>query len=302
MHFSLASVVLATLASTVSAANIQVQVGASSALTFTPPSVNASTGDTVTFVFNPKNHTVTQSTFAAPCQPMSGGADSGFQAVTANATNVPSFSVTVNNTQPAWFFCKQTGYGVTLPIPHIIYKLTICDIVTVSRAWSLLSTQQRTRPLKHTRLPPRRHLLMAHLPIQPTQLARALALVPVPVPVRAQDRQAPPHLPRHQNPMAPSLLVHVRVASSLLSALPLAFYSRLFYFSFSPGVWWFAIPSSFAYCKSCFNDGVVEIFLKRGFLISIILIAGLCSDDMNTKDLAVLKGYERRCKASRYEN
>jgi plastocyanin len=119
MHFSLASVVLATLASTASAANFQVNVGANSALAFTPSSVNASTGDTVTFVFNPKNHTVTQSSFAAPCQPMSGGVDSGFQPVTANASNVPSFSVTVNSTTPIWFYCKQTGYGVTLPIPHM---------------------------------------------------------------------------------------------------------------------------------------------------------------------------------------
>ncbi|KAF8489785.1 Cupredoxin [Russula emetica] len=110
MHFSLASLVLATLASTVSAANTQVEVGANGTFTFNPPSVNASTGDTVTFVFNPKNHTVTQSTFAAPCQPMSNGVDSDFQPVAANATNVPSFSVTVNNTQPVWFFCKQTGH------------------------------------------------------------------------------------------------------------------------------------------------------------------------------------------------
>jgi len=109
MHFSLASVVLATLASTVSAANIQVQVGASG-LTFTPSSVNASISDTVTFVFNPKNHTVTQSTFAAPCQPMSGGVDSGFQPVATNAANVPSFSVTVNNTTPIWFYCRQTSH------------------------------------------------------------------------------------------------------------------------------------------------------------------------------------------------
>jgi plastocyanin len=114
MHFSLASVVVATLASAVSAANIQVQVGASG-LTYTPSSVNATTGDTVTFVFSPKNHTVTQSTFAAPCQPMSGGTDSNYQPVAANATNVPSYSITVNSTQPAWFFCKQTGYGVAYP-------------------------------------------------------------------------------------------------------------------------------------------------------------------------------------------
>jgi plastocyanin len=109
MHFSLASVVLATLASTVSAANIQVQVG-SSGLTFSPSSVNATVGDTVTFVFYPKNHTVTQSSFAAPCQANSTGIDSLYQPVTANASNVPSYSVTVNNTQPTWFFCKQTGH------------------------------------------------------------------------------------------------------------------------------------------------------------------------------------------------
>jgi len=110
MHFPLVSVALATLATTVSAANIQVQVGASSQLAFSPSSVNASVGDTVSFVFSPKNHTVTQSTFAAPCQPMSGGVDSGFQPVAANATNVPSFTVTVNATTPLWFFCHQTGH------------------------------------------------------------------------------------------------------------------------------------------------------------------------------------------------
>jgi len=112
MHFSLVSLVLASLASTAFAANTQVQVGASSNLTFNPPSVNASVGDTITFVFSPKNHTVTQSTFAAPCSPMANGVDSGFQPVSANATNTPAFTITVNNTQPAWFYCKQTGYGV----------------------------------------------------------------------------------------------------------------------------------------------------------------------------------------------
>jgi len=109
MHFTLASVVLATLASTVSAANTQVTVG-KSGLAFDPPSINATMGDTVTFVFYPKNHTVTQSSFAAPCQAMSGGIDSQFQPVTANATNVPSFSLTVNGTGPLWFYCRQTGH------------------------------------------------------------------------------------------------------------------------------------------------------------------------------------------------
>ncbi|KAH9989933.1 hypothetical protein BJV77DRAFT_1014909 [Russula vinacea] len=96
MHFPLVSVALATLATTVSAANIQVQVGASSQLAFSPSSVNASVGDT--------NHTVTQSTFAAPCQPMSGGVDSGFQPVAANATNVPSFTVTTGHCEQGMVF------------------------------------------------------------------------------------------------------------------------------------------------------------------------------------------------------
>jgi len=109
MHFSLAPVILATLVSTVSAATFQVKVG-NGATAFDPTSVNASTGDTVTFVFYPKNHTVTQSTFAAPCQSMSGGVDSGFQPVAANASNVPTFSVMVNNTQPLWFYCRQTSH------------------------------------------------------------------------------------------------------------------------------------------------------------------------------------------------
>jgi len=110
MHFSLASIALAALASTASAANFTVQVGASSQLAFSPTNVTAAVGDTISFVFNPKNHTVTQSTFTAPCQPMSGGVDSGFQPVAAGATNVPSFTITVNATTPLWFFCHQTGH------------------------------------------------------------------------------------------------------------------------------------------------------------------------------------------------
>jgi len=109
MHFSLATVILATLASTVSAANFPVTVG-SGGLYFNPSSINANQGDTVSFTFFPKNHTVTQSTFTAPCKPMAGGIDSSFQPVAANATNVPQFSITVNATSPLWFFCRQTHH------------------------------------------------------------------------------------------------------------------------------------------------------------------------------------------------
>ncbi|KAH8998300.1 Cupredoxin [Lactarius hatsudake] len=111
MRFTLASAALATIAAatSASAADIQVQVG-SNGLSFSPNSVNASVGDTVSFVFFPKNHTVTQSSFAAPCQPLASGIDSGFQPVAAGATTAPSFSVTINATTPLWFYCRQSSH------------------------------------------------------------------------------------------------------------------------------------------------------------------------------------------------
>jgi len=109
MRFALASATLATLATAVLAANIQVQVG-SGALDFSPSSITAAQGDTIEFIFFPKNHTVTQSTFAAPCLPMSGGIDSGYMPVAAGAAQVPSMTITVNDTTPLWFFCKQVTH------------------------------------------------------------------------------------------------------------------------------------------------------------------------------------------------
>lgn len=79
-------------------------------LTFTPNQVTAAPGDIVAFEFHPKNHTLTQSTFANPCTAMANGATSGFQPVAANATQFPVFSFMVNDVTPLWFFCQQTGH------------------------------------------------------------------------------------------------------------------------------------------------------------------------------------------------
>jgi len=93
---------------------IIVKVGENNGLTYDPVSVTANNGDTVAFQFLAKNHTVSQSTFAAPCQLMttpSPGIDSGFQAVPANATSIPQWSFTItNNSTPLWFFCRQVGH------------------------------------------------------------------------------------------------------------------------------------------------------------------------------------------------
>lgn len=93
-----------------------IKVGENDTLTYDPPSVNATVGDQLVFQFVALNHTITQSTFAAPCSNFTfpngtTGVDSGFQFVAKNATDFPTFTMTVMNTSaPLWFYCRQTGH------------------------------------------------------------------------------------------------------------------------------------------------------------------------------------------------
>lgn len=65
---------------------------------------------------NPKNHSVTQSSFAGPCSFKDGGFDSGFMPVAANVTdNLPTYTIQVNDTQPIWVYCAQAA---GLPASH----------------------------------------------------------------------------------------------------------------------------------------------------------------------------------------
>jgi len=94
----------------VSAAVHDIQVGAGGKLVYSPEAISAQPGDQVVFHFNPKNHTVTQSSFADPCGPKPGGISSGFQPVAANQTsNLPTYTITVNDTQPIWVYCAQAA-------------------------------------------------------------------------------------------------------------------------------------------------------------------------------------------------
>ncbi|KAJ7632844.1 hypothetical protein FB45DRAFT_516876 [Roridomyces roridus] len=112
MRFSLAvAAIAAPVLSVVAQQNILVTVGANALLAFNPPNITANNGDTVTFQFQSKNHSVTQSTFADPCSIATApqGIDSGFQLVAANATELPEWSFTITNASaPLWFFCAQT--------------------------------------------------------------------------------------------------------------------------------------------------------------------------------------------------
>ncbi|KAJ7709621.1 Cupredoxin [Mycena rosella] len=111
MRFSLAVAALAPVLS-VYADNILVQVGAGGQLAFSPQNITAKIGDVVTFQFQGKNHSVTQSTFANPCTIQTApaqGIDSGFQFVSPNATQLPEWTFTMDNeTTPLWFFCPAS--------------------------------------------------------------------------------------------------------------------------------------------------------------------------------------------------
>jgi len=94
----------------VSAVVHDIQVGPGGKFEFQPPAIGAEPGDQVVFHFNPKNHTVTQSSFAAPCSPAAGGIDSGFIPVAQNQTaHAPTFTVSVHDKKPIWIYCGQGG-------------------------------------------------------------------------------------------------------------------------------------------------------------------------------------------------
>ncbi|THV44179.1 hypothetical protein BGAL_0709g00030 [Botrytis galanthina] len=91
------------------------QANNSTALRYFPDNISAKVGDTIQFQFAAGNHTVTQSTFDAPCVPISQssnntGVYSGFMNVAAglNSTGmVPVFSMPVKVATPLWFYCSQ---------------------------------------------------------------------------------------------------------------------------------------------------------------------------------------------------
>jgi plastocyanin len=109
MHFS--TIFAATaLAGVALAEDHKVAVSTKSGdLVFMPDSIKAAEGDTVTFRFWPKNHSVAQATFANPCQPMNNGFWSGFVPTTntqAVANSTFTYEVT-NASAPIWFYCSQ---------------------------------------------------------------------------------------------------------------------------------------------------------------------------------------------------
>ncbi|KAF9483879.1 hypothetical protein BDN70DRAFT_245576 [Pholiota conissans] len=114
MHYLavISTFLLAVSHTAVAATIFRVVVGGpDGAVTFNPSSVNATIGDTVRFVFQQKNHTVTQSSLETPCSPLPDGLDSGFIPVAATQTdNFPSADLPIKDLNPKWFYCRQANH------------------------------------------------------------------------------------------------------------------------------------------------------------------------------------------------
>jgi plastocyanin len=138
MRFSVAAAAVTLLSvASVQAADHLVKVGSNGTLTFDPSEVDgAVVGDTVSFQFQAKNHSLTQSTFAAPCTKLVGGADSGFMPVQNGSATIPQFTFNITNaTVPLWFFCAQTT-----PVSHCGSGMVFALNPTAAKTFSQFQT------------------------------------------------------------------------------------------------------------------------------------------------------------------
>ncbi|KAM7211301.1 hypothetical protein V8F06_013306 [Rhypophila decipiens] len=87
---------------------LNVEVGVGTELKFAPNNITELPGTIVSFKFNPRNHSVVQSSFDKPCQSLeAGGFSSGF-IPTAVSPSGATFDITVPDDKPIWFYCAQT--------------------------------------------------------------------------------------------------------------------------------------------------------------------------------------------------
>ncbi|CAL3966421.1 unnamed protein product [Diplocarpon coronariae] len=93
-----------------------VRVGSmNGSLAYYPNRIKAAVGDMVQFQFAPNNHSVTQSSFDSPCQPIGTtsnvqGIFSGFMPVSASSTTTPTYTVMIKDMTPMWLYCSQAKH------------------------------------------------------------------------------------------------------------------------------------------------------------------------------------------------
>ncbi len=104
MHYFFQKLALTTTLTQTSAKTVKVTVG-ETGLQYVPDTILAKTGDAVQFsIFNVNS--VVQSSFSSPCEPLSGGFNSGIFASCLEC-EIPAphhFVLTINDTDPKWFY------------------------------------------------------------------------------------------------------------------------------------------------------------------------------------------------------
>jgi len=128
MQFTTLAISALSIGSALAADQIKVHVvkvgGANGTLIYSPNNLVAAAGDMVQFQFAPANHTVTQSTFDNPCQPIAlhsnvTGVYSGYMPVQASAQMTPTYTIMINDSKPMWLYCSQGKHcqnGMTMVI------------------------------------------------------------------------------------------------------------------------------------------------------------------------------------------
>ncbi|KJZ78790.1 hypothetical protein HIM_01563 [Hirsutella minnesotensis 3608] len=90
------------------AATQTIKVGGPGGLVYSPPNIQMPVGGTVVWEFLSQNHTVTQSSFAKPCEKLEGGFETGFMPNPNNTVNPPpQVAMQVMTDEPLWFKCSQ---------------------------------------------------------------------------------------------------------------------------------------------------------------------------------------------------
>ncbi|KAI0128588.1 Cupredoxin [Xylariales sp. AK1849] len=78
-------------------------------LKFDPENVVAEIGDVIEWHYAPMNHSVAQSSFAKPCEPLADdtGFFSGFNFAVKEGQSENVFQITVEDKKPIWYYCAQ---------------------------------------------------------------------------------------------------------------------------------------------------------------------------------------------------
>jgi plastocyanin len=97
--------IISSLVASAYAASHSIDVG-EDGLVFSPNSTTAAVGDTVTFHYYPRAHGVARSSYSSPCAAIDNGFNSGFVKV-ASGESPTTFTITINNTDPIWYYCPQ---------------------------------------------------------------------------------------------------------------------------------------------------------------------------------------------------